>query len=76
MVIKKGIEKVLAIPQEQLASGILRNSNNISINIYIIYNPNDSNVLQKVREIYRNLQTRGQTRGQRKETHYNKINTH
>ena len=56
MVVKKGIEKALAIPQEQLRSEKLKNKNNILPFISLFY-PNNSNVFPKIREIYGNLQT-------------------
>ena len=51
MVVEKGIEKALAIPQEQHRSKKLK-KNHISA-----YNPNNPNVFPKVREINGNLQT-------------------
>ena len=50
MVVEEGIGKALAVPQEQLRS---------EKSTYIIstYNPNNSNVIPKVREIYGKLQT-------------------
>ena len=56
MVVEKGIEKALAISQEQLRSEKLKKKDGILpfISTYIPQNPN---VFPKVREIYRNLQT-------------------
>ena len=50
MVVKKGIEKALAIPQEQLRSKKLKNKNNILPFISLFY-PNNSNVFPKIMEI-------------------------
>ena len=56
MVVEKGIEKALTIPQEQLRSEELKKKDNI-LPFISTYNPNNPNVFPKVREIYRNLQT-------------------
>ena len=56
MVVKKGIEKALAIPQEQHTSKKLKNNDDI-LPFISRYNPNNPNVFPKVREIYGNLQT-------------------
>ena len=56
MIVEKGIEKALAIPQEQLSSELLKNNHNI-LPFPSTYNLNNSNVFPKVREIYGNLQT-------------------
>ena len=56
MVDEKGIEKALAIPYEQLRSEKLKKKDSI-LPFISTYNPNDPNVLTKVRGIYRNLQT-------------------
>ena len=56
MVLEKGIEKSLAIPQEQLRSEKLKKKDDI-LPFISTYNPNNSNVFPKVREIYGNLQT-------------------
>ena len=56
MVVEKGIEKALAIPQEQLRSEKLKKKDKI-LPFISIYNPNNPNMFPKVREIYRNLQT-------------------
>ena len=56
MVVEEGIEKALAIIQEQLRSEKLKSNDNI-LPFICIYNPNNSNVFLKVREIYGNLQT-------------------
>ena len=55
-VVEKGIEKALTIPQEQLRSEKLKKKDNI-LPFISTYNPNNSNVFPKVREIYGNLQT-------------------
>ena len=56
MVAEKGIEKALAIPQEQLRSEKLKKKDKI-LPFICTYNPNNPNMFPKVREIYRNLQT-------------------
>ena len=56
MVVEKGIERALAIPQEQLRSEKLKKKDYI-LPFISTYNPNNQNVLPKVREIYGNLQT-------------------
>ena len=56
MVVEKGIEKALAIPQEQLRSEKLKKKGSI-LPFISTYNPNNPNMFPKVREIYRNLQT-------------------
>ena len=56
MFVEKGIEKALAIPQEQLRSEKLKKKDDISPFIST-YNPNNPNVFPKVREIHRNFQT-------------------
>ena len=56
MVVEKGIEKALAIPQKQLRSEKLKKKDDI-LPFISTYNPNNPNVFPKVREIYRNLQT-------------------
>ena len=56
MVVEKGIEKTLAIAQEQLRSEKLKKKDDI-FPFISTYNPNSPNVFPKVREIYRNLQT-------------------
>ena len=56
MVVEKRIEKALSITQEQLRSEKLKNKDDI-LPFISTYNPNNPNVFQKVREIYRNLLT-------------------
>ena len=56
MVVEKGIEKALAILQEQLRSEKLKKKDDI-LPFISTYNQNNPNVFPKVREIYRNLQT-------------------
>ena len=56
MVVKKGIEKALAIPQKQRRSEKLKKKDDI-LPFISTYNPNNPNVFPKVREINRNLQT-------------------
>ena len=56
MVVEKGIEKGLAIPQEQLRSEKLKKKDD-TLPFISTYNPNNPNVFPKVREIYRNLKT-------------------
>ena len=56
MVVGKGIEKALAISQEQLRSEKPKKKDDI-LPFISTYNPNNPKVLPKVREIYRNLQT-------------------
>ena len=56
MVVEKGIEKALAIPQKQLRSEKLKKKDDI-LPFISTYNPNNPNVFPKVREIYRNLQS-------------------
>ena len=56
MAVEKGIEKALAISQEQLRSEKLKNNDDILLFI-CTYNPNNPNVFPKVREIYGNLKT-------------------
>ena len=56
MIVEKGIEKALTIPQVQLKSEKLKKKDNI-LPFISTYNPNNPNVFPKVREIYRNLQT-------------------
>ena len=56
MVVEKGIEKALAMPQERLRSEKLKNKDNI-LSFISTYNPNNSNVFSKVRKIHGNLQT-------------------
>ena len=48
MVVKKGVEKALTIPQEQLRSEKLKKKDDI-LPLISIYNPNDTNVFPKVR---------------------------
>ena len=55
MVLEKGIEKSLAIPQEQLRSEKLKKKDDI-LPFISTYNPNNPIVFPKVREIYGNLQ--------------------
>ena len=55
MVVEKGIEKSLAIPQEQLRSEKLKKKDDI-LPVISTYNPNNPIVFPKVREIYGNLQ--------------------
>ena len=55
-VLEKGIEKALAISQEQLRSRKMRKKDDI-LPFISTYNPNNLNLFPKVREIYRNLQT-------------------
>ena len=50
MVVEKGIEKALAIPQEQLRSEKLKKKDDI-LPFISAYNPNNPNVFPKVREI-------------------------
>ena len=47
MVVEKGIEKALAIPQEQLKSEKLKNKDNI-LPFISTYNPNNSNVFPEI----------------------------
>ena len=56
MVVEKGIEKGLVVPQEQLRSEKLKKIDEI-LPFISTYNPNNPNVFSKVGEIYRNLQT-------------------
>ena len=56
MVVEKGIEKALAVPQEQLRSEKLKKKDDILLFIST-YNPNNPNVFPKVMKAYRNLQT-------------------
>ena len=56
MVVEKGIEKAIAIPQEQLRSEKLRKKDGI-LPFISTHNPNNPNMFPKVREIYGNLQT-------------------
>ena len=56
MVVEKGIEKALVIPQKQLRSEKLKKKDDI-LPFISTFNPNNQNVFPKVREIYRNLQT-------------------
>ena len=56
MAAEMGIEKALAIPQEQLRSEKLKKKDNI-LPFISTYNPNNPNVFPKVREIYKNQQT-------------------
>ena len=56
MVVEKGIEKALAVPQEQLRNEKLKKKDDILLFIPT-YNPNNSNVFPKVTEIYGNLET-------------------
>ena len=55
MVVEKGIEKALAIHQEKLRNGKLKNNDNI-LRFTSTYDANNSNDFPKVREMYRNLQ--------------------
>ena len=56
MVVEKGIEKALAIPQEQLRSEKLKKEDTI-LPFISTYIPNNPNVFPKVRKICGNLQT-------------------
>ena len=56
MVVEKGIEKAVTIPQEQLRSEKLKKKVNI-LPFISTYNPNNPNLFPKVREIYENFQT-------------------
>ena len=56
IIVEKGIEKALAIPQEQLRSEKLKRKDNI-LPFISTYNPNNLIMFPKVREIYGNLQT-------------------
>ena len=56
MFVEKGIEKTLAIPQEQLRGEKLKKRDDI-LPYISTYNPNIPNVFPKVREICGNLQT-------------------
>ena len=56
MVVEKGIEKVLAIPQQQLRNEKLKIIDNI-LPFTSTYNSNNSNAFPKVRKIYGNLHT-------------------
>ena len=56
MVVEKGIEKALTIPQEQLRSEKLKRKDKI-LPFISTYNPNNPNMFPKVRERCRNLQT-------------------
>ena len=56
IVVEKGIEKALAILQDQLRSEKLKKKDDI-LPFISPYNLNNANVFPKVREIYRNLQT-------------------
>ena len=56
VVVEKGIEKALAISQEQLKSKKLKKKDDI-LPFIPTYNPNNSNAFPKVREIYGNLET-------------------
>ena len=51
MIVEEGIEKGLAIPQEQRRSEKLKNDDNILPFIFT-HNPNNLNAFSKVREIY------------------------
>ena len=56
MVVEKGIEKALAIPQEQLRSEKLKKKNDI-LPFISIYNPNNRNVFAKIREYIEYIET-------------------
>ena len=56
MIVEKGIEKALAVPQEQLRSEKLKKKDDI-LPFISTYNPNNPNVFPKVKTIYGNLQT-------------------
>ena len=51
MIVEEGIEKALAIPQEQLRSEKLKNNDDV-LPFISTYKANNSNVILKVREIY------------------------
>ena len=51
MVVEKGIEKALAVPQEQLRSEKLKKKDDI-LPFISTYKPNNPNMFPKVREIY------------------------
>ena len=56
MVVEKGIEKALIIPQEQCRSEKLKRNDDI-LPFISTYNLNNSNVFpKKLREIYQNLE--------------------
>ena len=55
-VVEKGIEKALAIPQEQFRSEKIKKKDDI-LPFISIYNANNPNVFPKVTEIYGNFQT-------------------
>ena len=55
MVVEKGIEKALAIPQDQLRSEKVKNNDDI-LPFISTRNSNNSNVFLRLREIYRNFQ--------------------
>ena len=56
MVVEKGIEKALVIPQEQRRSEKLKRNDDI-LPFISTYNLNNSNVFpKKLREIYQNLE--------------------
>ena len=55
MVVEKGIEKALAIPQDQLRSEKVKNNDDI-LPFISTHNSNNSNVFPRVREIYGNFQ--------------------
>ena len=55
MFTERGIEKALAFPQEQLKIEKFKNNGDI-LPFVSTCNPNNSNILPKVREICRNLQ--------------------
>ena len=56
MVVEKGIEKALAVPQEQRRSEKLKKKDNILPFIFT-YNPNNPKMFPKVREIYGSVQS-------------------
>ena len=56
MVVEKGIEKALAIPQEQLRNEKLKKKDYI-LPFISIYNPNNPNVFPKVREYIEYIET-------------------
>ena len=56
MVVENGIEKAVAISQEQLRSEKLKKKDDI-LQFISTYNPNNPNMFPKVRKIYGNLQT-------------------
>ena len=53
-VTEKGIENTLSIPQEEFRNEKLKNSKDVLL-FASTYNPNNSNVLPKVKEIDRNF---------------------